>query len=305
MVWPYCRILLSNKPLLAPDGCRPHSIVLQADKVRVKAGHLRRYRAVCGINDDGLLPHAYLHVLAMPLHLRLFAHPGFPVKVLGLVHLRNVIRQVRAIRADEILQLSVRYDSLRETESGQEYDLITRCEIAGQPVWEEVSTMLARRTSPGKRPSIERATRDAARIVGEQTVVATADTGRRYAFVSGDFNPIHLFDRTAKAFHFKQTVAHGMWSLARCVGLAASTFAAESVEIDAQFKLPIYLPGEFIFRQHRTEQGLELTLTTPKGDRLHLLVQVCKLTAARALLVGNIDGLGDSNTGHPYVQRAQ
>lgn len=273
MVWPYCKVLSSNKPLLAPADSQPPAILLQAHRVGIKTAHLRRYREICGIVDNGLLPHAYLHVLAMPLHMRVFTHPQFPVKVLGLVHLRNVIRQFEVIRADSVLELSVSYDSLRETDSGQEYDLITRCEVSGKLVWEEVSTMLARRVTPGKRPSIERAARDAERIVLEQTISTAGNTGRRYAFVSGDFNPIHLFDRTAQAFQFKQAVAHGMWSLSRCVGLAASTFPEAGIELDAQFKLPIYLPSEFIFRNQRTDHGADLSLTTPKGDRLHLIVK--------------------------------
>ncbi len=272
MVWPYCKVLSSNKPLLAPDGCQPPSLELRAGRVRIKPGHLRRYREICGVADNGVLPHAYLHVLAMPLHMRVFTHADFPVKVLGLVHLRNVIRQFAPIGADSVLELSVSYESLRETGSGQEYDLITRCEVAGKVVWEEVSTMLARRITPGKRPTIERAARDAQRIVEEQKIAATADTGRRYAFVSGDFNPIHLFDRTAQAFQFKQAVAHGMWSLARCVGLAQRTFPDAPIELDAQFKLPVYLPSEFMFRNQLTAGGADLSLTTLKGDRLHLIV---------------------------------
>lgn len=277
MVWPYCKILGGNKPLLAPADSQPPAILLQASKIKLKAAHLKRYRDICGIADNGLLPHAYLHVLAMPLHMRVFTHEKFPVKVLGLVHLRNIIRQFQAIAADSTLDLSVSYNSLRETESGQEYDLITRCEVAGQLVWEEVSTMLARRLTPGKRPSIERAVRDESRIIHEQTISTAANTGRRYAFVSGDFNPIHLFDRTAQAFHFKQAVAHGMWSLARCVGLAANTFPSTAIELDAQFKLPIYLPSEFVFRNQRAEHGAELSLTTLKGDRLHLAVRCSSL----------------------------
>ncbi len=273
MVWPYCKVLTSRKPLLAPAGTQPPSLVLCTERVRINASHLQRYREICGIADTGTLPHAYLHVMAMPLHMRVFTHADFPVKVLGLVHLRNVIRQFQGIKADSVLDLSVSYDSLRETDSGQEYDLITRCEVAGKLVWEEVSTMLARRATPGKRPSIERAVRDAARVVGEQTIATIADTGRRYAFVSGDFNPIHLFDRTAQAFQFKQAVAHGMWSLARCIGLAQGTFPDTPIELDAQFKLPIYLPSEFLFRNQRADDGADLSLTTLKGDRLHLAVK--------------------------------
>jgi MaoC like domain len=273
MVWPYCKVLSSSKPLLAAAGSSPTSILVSADGVHVKAGHLRRYREICGIADNGWLPHAYLHVLAMPLHMRVFTYEHFPVKVLGLVHLRNVIRQLCPIAADSKLDLRVSFDSLRETDSGQEYDIVTRCEVSGQLAWEEISTMLARRLTPGKRPNIERAQRDVARVMQERTIATAANTGRRYALVSGDFNPIHLFDRTAQAFQFKQAVAHGMWSLARCIGLAADSFPDAQVEFDAQFKLPIYLPGEFVFRQQRAEGGSDLSLSTPKGERLHLIVR--------------------------------
>jgi len=276
-VWPYIQAVSGKKPLLAPPECVVPDITVEAHTVAINANHLRRYRAACGIEASATLPHAYLHVLAMPLHMRVFTHAQFPVKVLGLVHLRNVIRQWQAIPVDASLKLTVRFNTLRETASGQEYDLVTVAELAGQPVWEEVSTMLARRITPGKRPTIERAQRDEARLLAEQTITTAANTGRRYAWVSGDFNPIHLFDRSAQWFGFKQTVAHGMWSLARCIGLAEKYLPVAPFTLDAQFKLPVYLPSEFVFRAQRNATGADLSLSTTKGDRLHLTVKVDRL----------------------------
>ena len=276
-VWPYVQVLSSKKPLLAPQDCEVPDITIEARRVKISARHFARYRDVCGIESNSVLPHAYPHVLAMPLHMRIFTHPKFPVKVLGLVHLRNLIRQYQAIPADAEIKLSTRFNSLRETNLGQEYDLITSAEVAGRVVWEEVSTMLARRMTQSKRPTIERAQRDEANIIEEQTVQAAVDTGRRYAWVSGDFNPIHLFDRTAQWFHFKQTVAHGMWSLARCIGLAQRHLPPGAVGLDAQFKLPIYLPSDFVFRSQRNGNDVDLSLTTTKGDRLHLVIKAMAL----------------------------
>src|SRR5262249_14378058 len=144
----------------------------------------------------GSLPPAYPHVLAMPLHMRVFTAPSFPVKVLGLVHLHNVIRQYRPIPSNATLRLFSGFDTVKITERGQEYDLLTRCEFAGVTVWEEVSTMLARDpAAAGKRP---RGTRPPKDTEVETTKMAIAgNVGRRYACVSGDFNPIHLFARTA------------------------------------------------------------------------------------------------------------
>jgi len=271
-VWAYAKVLTSHKPLLAADDASMPRLEFVAQGVTVSKAQVRRYRRVCGMSDTNILPHAYPHVLAMPLHMHIFAHPLFPVKVLGLVHLRNVIRQYRPIAINSVIELSAACEGWRETPNGQEYDILTRAIVNGELVWEETSTMLARRYTPGQRPRIERAVRDAEQIVSEQTGMAPVNTGRRYAWVSGDFNPIHLADRPAQWFQFKQCVAHGMWSLSRCIGLAESAFPAGAIELNAEFKLPIYLPGEFIFRSQRAAEGLDLTLTMPKGDRLHLTV---------------------------------
>lgn len=272
-LWQYVLAITSQKPLLAPPGAMSPDINFIAQQVRINAAHVRRYCHACGIESTDFLPAAYLHVLAMPLHMRVFTHPQFPVKVLGLVHLRNVIRQWQPLSVNSRPDLQVRYHTRRETDVGQEYDLMTTAVIDGKTVWEEVSTMLARRHVAGKRPVIERAARDESRLLCERNVDAAANTGRRYAMVSGDYNPIHLFDRTAQWFSFKQVVAHGMWSLSRCVGLGQSYLPDYPLQIDAQFKLPIYLPGDFVFRAQRSDAGVDLSLTTIKGDRLHLSVQ--------------------------------
>lgn len=275
---PYLQVVTSRKPLLAPDHTTPERIEIEARRVRIAAAHLGRYREICGIPSAAALPPAYLHVLAMPLHMRIFTAAKFPAKVLGLVHLRNVIRQYTPVFAHDVLGLQAEFAALRETDNGQEYDLLTRAVRDGQTVWEEVSTMLARRMTPGKRPSIERATKNADEVLAESTLDVPENIGRRYAWNSGDFNPIHLAGATARLFNFKQAVAHGMWSLARCAGAAAPHLPAGAMQLDAQFKLPIYLPSQIVFRCQRAGAGVDMSLTTPKGDRLHLLMQARPLT---------------------------
>jgi acyl dehydratase len=273
MVINYLKVITSKKPLLAPPEIEMGRTVVVVDKVRIRARHLARYRAVCGISDGESLPYAYPHALAMPLHMHVFASPSFPVQVLGLIHLRNTIRCYKAIGNSSELALSVTCDTMRETPIGQEYDLITRCEVQGVLVWEEVSTFLARRAAPGQRPTIERAGVSDVK----ETFDVAANTGRRYAFVSGDFNPIHLTARTAAWFGFKQAVAHGMWSMSRSLGAAAPQLPSEPIQIDTQFKLPLYLPSSVIFRSQRETTQANVSLSSAKGDRMHLAMQVKQL----------------------------
>ncbi|MEV4947613.1 MaoC/PaaZ C-terminal domain-containing protein [Streptomyces sp. NPDC053755] len=68
-----------------------------------------------------------------------------------------------------------------------------------------------------------------------------SDLGRRYAGVSGDRNPIHLHPLTARAFGFPRTVAHGMWTFARCLAELDPDGGRPSARAD--FKAPVLLPG--------------------------------------------------------------
>ena len=269
MLWNYIRVVTSSKPLIAPPQARMGRTVVVARNVAIKPRHVRSYRAICGIPESEALPHAFPHVLAMPLHMYVFTSPNFPVKVLGLIHLRNTIRYLQAIPNDARLTLKVECDTMRETASGQEFDVVTRAELNGVLAWEEISTMLAHRATPGQRPKIERGA--PAQIQNEFKV--SEDTGRRYARVSGDFNPIHLTARTAGWFGFKQAVAHGMWSMSRSLGAAHGQIPAVRVQVDTQFKLPLYLPSTVVFRCDPTAEQTRISLSSSK-DRLHLATQV-------------------------------
>ena len=110
----------------------------------------------------------------------------------------------------------------------------------------------------GKRPSIERSTHPDAGVSTETLEVAT-NTGWRYARVSGDFNPIHLTARTAQMFGFKQAVAHGMWSLGRCLAAAAPSMPTNGVQIDTQFKLPVYIPSQALARTWAVQDGVDIS----------------------------------------------
>lgn len=278
MVPAYARVLLGRKPYSAPNGIVIEPIELEARKVVLSPAHIQRYRQVCAVPAAAMgLPPAYLHVLAMPLHMQLFIAKNFPVKVLGLIHLRNTIRVLAPVEERAPLRLRVHFDTMRLTDAGQEYDFTTSYEQNGAVVWEEISTMFARGTSGpkegNKRPTIERSNHPDTGVTTE-TLEVFENTGWRYARVSGDFNPIHLTARTAQMFGFKQAVAHGMWSMGRCLASAAPQIPSVRIQIDTQFKLPVYIPSQALARTWTVPGGAAISMCTMKGDRLHLSMQV-------------------------------
>ncbi|MET8855938.1 MaoC/PaaZ C-terminal domain-containing protein [Streptomyces sp. NPDC004579] len=87
------------------------------------------------------------------------------------------------------------------------------------------------------------------------------DVGRRYGAVSGDRNPIHLHPLTARLFGFPRAIAHGMWTVARCL---AEYGPGQAVDVRAEFRAPVPLPGAVTY----AARGPEFELRS--GGRVHL-----------------------------------
>ncbi len=209
----------------------------------VSLKHLSAYNAVCGFGLRDALPLTYPHVLGFPLQMKLMSGSGFPFPLPGLVHIANRITQSRPLTLDERLEITVSARDLRPHPQGTQIDVVTS--VSG--VWEGVSTYL-RRAGQGSSPSEE-----LQRPVGSAVWRVPGDIGRRYGAVSGDRNPIHLYPLSARLFGFKQAIAHGMWTKARCLA-ALEGRLPESVTVDVRFKKPLFIPGrvEFSARENGT-----------------------------------------------------
>lgn len=245
---------------------------VEVKDVRVSGEQLSRYREVCGFADSHYLPITFPHVMAAALHLQLMTHPKFPLPLLGLVHVRNHIRQHRGLGSGERYDFDVQIGEARKVRQGLEFDLNTSVTVDGEEVWGEVMTTLFRMPSP-KKPGARPASQPPMATLSEYIAVnAAADTGRRYAKVGKDFNPIHLAPLTAKLFGFKRHIAHGMWSAAHCAALLADRIEAEPSVLDVQFRQPLFLPGRAALKfAHRAgSSGIDFALLASRGDKVHL-----------------------------------
>ncbi len=244
------RAVFGRRSALVPDGGSVPHLEGRVAAVRARRAHLSRYREICGFTDDGCLPITYPHVLAMPLQFAILTHPRFVVRLMGLVHVANDIRQSRPLPDGESFGLRSWIDGHRDADRGHEFDLYTSVEDGQGTAWLEKSTLLARRTASGKPAS--RGARQALRYEkppadsepGRVPVSVPRSMGRRYGWLSGDLNPIHLGDRGAKLFGFERAVAHGMWSMARSLAALGGAALAPPGQARGEFKFPLFMPGE-------------------------------------------------------------
>ncbi len=243
---------------------------LERHDVPLDPAHVARYAELCGFPRKDTLPLPYPHLLAFGLHMEIMTAGDFPFPAIGTVHLDNSITQHRPIALTEELQVTAYADNLRLHAKGQVFDMVTRVHSRAELVWEETSTFL-RRGGPSVEP-VETPAAEAPFPEAPPTGTTwqlPGDLGRRYAAVSGDHNPIHLYPLTAKALGFPRQIAHGMWSMARCVGALESRLP-DHVSVDVAFKKPILLPGRVAFGSRRLDDGYAFSLSSPSSGAPHL-----------------------------------
>jgi acyl dehydratase len=288
----YARIVLGRKAPVVPDGVVVPRLEAVLTRYRADRSRVEAYRAVCGGKPSEYMPAAYPHVLATPVQLALLSSKAFPVRLMGLVHLRNHIELHRPLRIDEVCEIRTWLDGRHDTDRGQEFEVHTDLTVDGKPVWSEMCVFMARRlerdtSKPfGARISAGEGVPapDAEAVAppgpdGIRKIALTADrgVGWRYARTSSDYNPIHLTDFGARMFGFNQAIAHGMWSMARCLAeLPTGTFDSPC-RVDVVFKRPVSIPAPLTLETWHTEAGDGFALKGAGKGKVHLAGSVTPL----------------------------
>ncbi|MGO2046802.1 MAG: MaoC/PaaZ C-terminal domain-containing protein [Brachybacterium tyrofermentans] len=235
------------------------SIAYRVRKVRIDAERARDFDHLMGGPATDLVHPGVLHVLAFPVSLALLARRDVPFALLGLVHLRNQILQHRPVRVGELVDVECRVRDLQPHRKGRTFEAVST--ILGQDgeiIATDVSTYLitgegaesgsasaadgsaSGSTSSGGPEHSARRAFEAPRPTGRWKL--PADTGRRYAAVSGDVNPIHLSALSAKAFGFPRAIAHGMYTASRAF-TESGVDLSRPLRWDVSFDAPVTLPG--------------------------------------------------------------
>ncbi|MDG9691016.1 MaoC family dehydratase [Streptomyces mutabilis] len=250
--------LLSPLKRPRPDADFPRTrLVLPG--LRVDLARLAAYERVCGFPTGAdALPVTYPHVLGFPVAMRLMSGRAFPLPLLGLVHTSIGITRRAAMPATGEYELTAYVEGLSPHRRGTEARVVTELRAGGraEPVWESRSTYLARHRVDGSAtprdgepsaagtPAHGPAAADAGPLPVRAEWRIAGDVGRRYGAASGDRNPIHLHPLTARLFGFPRAIAHGMWTVARCL---AEHGTPDAAVVRAEFRAPVLLPGTVVY----------------------------------------------------------
>ncbi|HZH68361.1 MAG TPA: MaoC/PaaZ C-terminal domain-containing protein [Chitinophagales bacterium] len=206
--------------------------------------------------NDATVPSTYWYIRLFSMQTLLLAHPDAPFPMPGLVHLSFKINQYTTIYPTDKLDTTVKFGNLIQHDKGTGVETIMSLSRHGQVVWEQKNINLYL----GKK---------GLGIPGEDIVegeITEPDLSTLwslhpknaidFAKVSGDFNPIHLHDITAKIFGFRKQIAHGWYSLCRAVSPMSTTIKGIH-ELYGSFKKPLFLPSKVLGRTQE-DNGLVL-----------------------------------------------
>ena len=265
-----------------------------------RSAKVKQYAALCGFaGDSPFLPVTYPHILAFPLHMELLLHKDFPLPLLGLVHIRNRITAVRPISAKETLDIRCFLGEQRKTAKGIEFDVHTDITSGGEPVWQSLSTNFCRQNktqSLTAKPEAKSEVKPEAKSTESTAVIRDpvsdlydyrevwqlpSSLGCRYAWVSGDANPIHLSALSARLFGFRRHIVHGMWSKARITAHLCADQPDRPLTVSAQFFSPVFLPATTVLNycRHKApaapdsatlQQGFRFELNNTEATRTHV-----------------------------------
>jgi hypothetical protein len=213
--------------------------------VLVDVGNLTAYQHLIGETASDVLPAGFIHALAFPLAISVMNRDDFPLPVLGMIHVRNVVEHREPVLFTDALDITAHVENLRGHRAGTQVDVVAEARRSRTEdiCWRGVSTYLAKGVF---LPGIDKATAAPVRQefkAPDPTALwqLGVDTGRAYAAVSGDFNPIHLSVLSAKALGMRRSIAHGMYLASRALADVGAG-RGDSFTWHVDFEAPVFLP---------------------------------------------------------------
>ena len=231
------RALFKRPSRLAGGAPAPTSYRL----AHIDTGQLARYRHALGFGGTHV-PLTYYYLLAQRAHLATMLGASLPFRLAGAIHVDNALSAGIGPLPGRPLELGTSVTVDAPAANGAVHALLdTRAVQGGELVFSCRSTYLVVRgtRSNGARPP----------ACAEPGLAPLASwelapsSGRAYAALSGDWNPIHLWPWSARLMGMQAPIIHGMHTLARACAELERAGGRRLARLDGRFRAPIALGG--------------------------------------------------------------
>ena len=236
------------------------------------------YHAYCDVVDwpaSAELHPLYLQALSLPLQLRCFIDSRCPFAIMGMLHVSNEVVVLHKLNASAAFTLTSQFVKTEKHAKGWLLHVRVEAQQQGRCCYVATGYYLAKVKAPHVLPFTPPHLKKIGRknglnLASPETLsspnacfAVPRNIGRRYARVSGDFNPIHLSGWLAKPFGLKLAIAHGMWSQAKMLSciVRQALYKNQVTRVVTQFKQPIFLP-DTVWLERVTEECESASSTT-------------------------------------------
>lgn len=200
--------------------------------------------------DDSVGSPIFPIVAAFDSFMEAAMDPELQADLLRLVHGTEEHVLHRPLHPGDKLTVTPVLESVDVKDTGETFTVKAVLTSLDDELFAEIrGTMFIRGTGSRKAAvAAARAGEDAQReIVYEESTVVDEDQTKRYAEASGDHNPIHLDENTARMAGLPGIIAHGMCTMAIATKAAVNGLAgsdpARIKRVAARFSKPV-LPGQ-------------------------------------------------------------
>ncbi len=258
-----------GKPARVAANAVVPDTVYRLENIRVDRERLQDYCRATGVQYGTDLPLTYLFVLQFPLAMETMVAPGFPFGAIGSVHAENTIERFRQIRVDEPLTIATHAENLREHRKGMLIDVISEFFVGRELVARQTGTFLKQQRTSLSGEERGPAPKDTTPPPPDRVLSVDLALIREYAAASGDRNPIHMANISAKLFGFSQAIAHGMWSAAAAIANVEAQLPA-AVDYTVRFGKPVLLPAKLNLYTAKNDDGFTVSILNRRKGYPHL-----------------------------------
>jgi hypothetical protein len=210
-------------------------------------GQIERYGAALGF-APGAVPLTWWYLPVQRAHMATLLSDAFPWRLAGIVHVENTLSAHAPAPPATPLLLATRIDILAPTASGAVYcDLETVVSANGERILTCTSKYLAVRGQRSGKPRSERAPVAPGAVI--DSWLLSPSSGRAYARVSGDWNPIHLTRWSARLMGLPAPIIHGMHTLGRTCAALEKAAGRRVASISVRFTAPVPLGATAVLTQ--------------------------------------------------------
>lgn len=230
--------VLSKRPRAAPGGV-PGPLRSEFVLAGLDVEHVERYAAALGF-APGTVPLTWWYLPVQRAHMATLLSDAFPYRLAGIVHVENELTAHAAAPPATPIHIATRIEILPPTSSGAVYcTLETVGSANGAPIFTSTSKYLAVRGQGGGKGGRSAPAVQPGAPIDSWTL--SPSSGRAYARISGDWNPIHLTRWSARLMGLPAPIIHGMQSLAKTCAALEKAEGRRVARISVRFTAPVPL----------------------------------------------------------------